>query len=250
VRAVQAGTDVVIALGPLDAQAAVIGALVAAARSGEIAAGQIDASVLRILCAKQTYGLGDSRLAPDLIATAVPDHQSLADEIAHAAVTLVRDNAALIPLPPEARRILLLSPVELDHTGGVTLLAEILRADGRQVTELIYDPAIAKDRERVRAAALETASSHDAILFGEWELVKRAANWSDRWQIDLVAALYASGTPLVLISWRDPGALVLVPYVSTCLVAYGPTPAQARAVGGVLVGQIEPTGRLPMSLSQ
>ena len=76
--------------------------LLAAVHRGEITPERIDASVLKILRAKASVGLHRGRLAdPEVLAHLVgrPDSQRLAQQVADAAVTLVRDDHGLIPFP-------------------------------------------------------------------------------------------------------------------------------------------------------
>ena len=251
VRAVQAGTDVVLASGSLKTMVAMWKALIAAVQDGEISTAQIDASVLRILRAKYRYGLFENSFSGDLSIVGSADHQAAADEMAAAAITLYRDQANLIPLPGTIRRLLVLSPSELPPAQGSegTLLAQSLRKPGLEVTELIFDLDRGSSREAVYAQAAKVAGRYDLILFGEWELLKRSVNQSDHWQESLVAALLRSSKPILLIVWRDPAAILQLPEVPTSLIAYGTTSGQVKAVAQILTGQAVPRGHLPLTLS-
>ncbi len=98
VRAIQAGEDMVIM--PSDLDAAYRGAL-EAVRNGVIPESRIDASVTKILEAKASVGLNRARLVdvtalPRVIAT--PQDLAKAQEIADAAVTLIRNSGRVLPL--------------------------------------------------------------------------------------------------------------------------------------------------------
>jgi beta-N-acetylhexosaminidase len=98
VETVKAGNDMVII--PADVDAAWNGVL-QAVRSGEIPQEQIDASVLKILKAKASVGLHKARLVdldalPQLVGS--PENKAAAQQVADAAITLVRDNHNLLPL--------------------------------------------------------------------------------------------------------------------------------------------------------
>lgn len=250
VAAVKAGTDVVLSTGPLRGQIAISQALVAAVQNGEISPDRIDESVLRILRLKYRYGLFEEAADADLGLVGSAPHQEAADEIALAAITLLRDDAGMVPLPEDARRLLIVSPEELPPgaSGRGTLLAEALRERGFEVTELVFNPALGSSQGVTYAAALEAAPEHDAILFGEWELVKRWVNGSDRWQETLIAALQQSGKPVIVVSWHNPGAIARLPEVPTFLAAYGPTASQVKGVVEVLTGQAAPQGHLPLTI--
>jgi beta-N-acetylhexosaminidase len=250
VEAVKAGADMVLSTGPLEAQIAIHRALGTAVQNGEISAEWIDESVFRILRVKHKYGLFEWKPSADLSLVGSEEHQAAADDMSLAAVTLVRNDAGLVPLPEGSRRLLILSPDELPpaSTGHGTLLAQELRQQGFEVTELVFNLNLSSSRDTAYAEALRLAPLSDLVVFGEWELVKRYANWSDQWQEQLIAALQQSGKPVIVIAWRDPGAILRVSQMPTFLTAYGTTAGQVRAVAKVLTGQAEAQGSLPLTI--
>ena len=250
IEAVKAGADVVLSTGPLEAQAAILQALIAAVQRGDIPLARIDESVLRILRVKVKYGLFEEKPDADLSLVGSEAHQAAADEMALAAITLFRDDADLVPLPQDTQRLLLLSPDELPPAtaGEGTLLAQALRQRGFEVTELVFNLDQSNSRDAIYAQALRAAPANDVIIFGEWELVKRYVNWSDQWQERLIAALQQSGKPVITIAWRDPGAIIRIPQMPTFIIAYGTTAAQVRAVVKVITGQVVPQGHLPLTI--
>ncbi len=98
VDAFKAGNDMLLL--PSDLKGAYQG-LLDAVRSGEIAEARINESVLKILRAKVSVGLHKARLV-DVNAVAAnvaqPESLALAQQIAAASLTLVRDNGRFIPL--------------------------------------------------------------------------------------------------------------------------------------------------------
>jgi beta-N-acetylhexosaminidase len=54
--------------------------------------------------------------------------------------------------------------------------------------------------------------------------------------------------PLIGISFGNPYLLLSVPKLQTYLVAYGDMPSLQEAAAEALVGKIDTTGRLPISL--
>jgi beta-N-acetylhexosaminidase len=251
VEAVQAGADIVLSTGPLTAQEAIHGALMAAVQNGEIAPQRIDESVLRILRAKHKYRLFEPQHGAHLDGIEWVEHQKMAEKMALAAVTLYKDEAALVPLPEDAQRLLILSPHELPRGRDKqeTLLAEGLRAHGYEVTELVFNVGQSDSRDTTQALALQEAPEHDVVLFGEWQLLKRYANSSDQWQESLISALVQTGKPVIMISWHDPAAIIRAPEIATYLVAYGNTVGQVQAVTEVLAGTVPARGSLPLSIT-
>ncbi len=250
VEAVQAGADVVLSTSPMSAHIAIIQQLADAVRQGKLSAERIDQSVLRILRFKYAYGLFEPSAPFDAQRVGTPGHQAVANEIARQAVTLMRNDARQIPLPPPPARLLVISPNTLPPAASSkgTLFGELLRGQGYRVTELVLNLDSPLNRTQVYASATAQASTHDLIIFGEWELIKRYVNSNDTWQERLIADLGKSGCPLIVVAWHNPAAILRCPQVSTFLTAYDNTRAQVAAVVAVLVGSQLPAGHLPMPL--
>jgi beta-N-acetylhexosaminidase len=250
VEAVKAGADIVLSTGPLEDQIAIHQSLFTAVQNGEITPARIDESVLRILRVKHKYGLFEWEPSADLSQVGSEEHQAVADEMSLAAITLFKNDAGLVPLPEDARRLLVLSPDDLppanDDQG--TLLAQELRQRGFEVTELVFNLNQIDSRDATYVEALRVAPEYDVVIFGEWELLNRYANWSDQWQETLVIALQQSGKPVIMIAWRDPGSIIRIPQVSTFVIAYGTTAGQVKAVVKVITGQSPPQGHLPLTI--
>lgn len=100
VESFKAGNDLLIIPADLDAS---YRSMVQAVRSGEITVSRLDESVRRILELKASIGLNKARLVDmSQIATVIakPDNVLKGQEIADAAITLVRDNGKVMPLQP------------------------------------------------------------------------------------------------------------------------------------------------------
>ncbi len=98
VDAFKAGNDLLLIPADLDAS---YRAVLEAARSGEIATVQLDASVLKILKAKASLDLHEARLVNvEALSSLIgkPENLALGQQISDDAVTLVRDNGKLLPL--------------------------------------------------------------------------------------------------------------------------------------------------------
>jgi beta-N-acetylhexosaminidase len=262
VEAVQAGADIVLSTRPMKAHVAIIQALTEAVQRGDIPVERIDQSVLRILRVKAAYGLLESTATlgttPDLNEVNPPEHQEIADEIALRSATLLRNENDSIPLPPPPARLLLISPSQLPPatSGRGTTFAELLRQRGYEVTELELDMNSKRRRNTVRATALVRTSASagskrpDAVIFGEWALIKRYVNEDDQWQEELIQALHQTGSALTVVAWYNPTAILRCPQGPAFLTAYGNTRAQVAAVVAVLTGEHTPEGRLPITLPE
>jgi beta-N-acetylhexosaminidase len=70
----------------------------------------------------------------------------------------------------------------------------------------------------------------------------------DETQQSLVAALLATGKPIVVASIGGPYDIAYFPAASTYLAAYGYQPVSVTALADVLTGRARATGRLPVTI--
>lgn len=248
VEAVKAGADIVLSTTPMEAHIGIIQALINAVQRGEIALEQIDRSVLRILKVKYSFGLFSFPLPQAIETVGSIENQETADHMALQAVTVLRDAADNIPLLVPPAHLLVISPDQLppSTSGQGTLIGDLLRQKGYNVTEVVLNLNSTESRNIVYTMA--RAQHYDGIIFGEWELIKREINWGDQWQATLIAYLNELETPLIVVAWHNPTAILRCPPGVTFLTAYGNTDAQVKAIVAVLTGEFRATGKLPVTL--
>ncbi len=257
VMAIQAGADMVLVSHTPSVQQASLEAILAAARAGEIARERIDASVERILLAKQRFA--QETRVPEQEQEQGPGHATYSGrqqggeddgaalKIAREAVTLVRNEAGQLPLDPASREKLLVVEFALkaltgaeDQIQGAAPFAESLSRQYRgPVQSLIYglDP-----RNAEIEAAVAVAAGCDRILVA----TQNAGAFSG--QARLVKGLAASGKPVLVVALRNPYDLVAFPEVKTYLAAYSYQPCALQAASEVITGRLQPTGRLPVAI--
>jgi beta-N-acetylhexosaminidase len=185
VDAFKAGNDVLIIPPDLDAA---VRAMVAAVRSGEIPEARLDESVLKILKAKASLGLHKARLV-DLAAleTAVgkPENVAAGQQIADDAVTLVRQNGALLPLKKTgtaATGLPYQSTVEVRNHLLVIVFADDVRLEaGRTLERQI----------KARAPDVNVIFTDPQLAAAMTGATLQAAGEADK----IVVAVYASPTP-------------------------------------------------------
>src|SRR5438270_7267074 len=165
VRAVLAGADML--LKPADADAApAIKGLREAVRSGRVTEKRIEESARKILAAKYDLGLVKQRLTPiDEIDRVVssPEALKLSREIADHAITLVRNDAKLLPLNLRTdARIFNLAITNGDDRVWISnpFVSEMTRA-GRRVETIVLDDR-SSDAEVQKA--IESASAADLVI--------------------------------------------------------------------------------------
>jgi beta-N-acetylhexosaminidase len=251
VRALAAGADML--LKPADPDAAFRGVR-EAVRGGRITEKRIDESVRRILAAKYDLGLVKQRMTPlDDIDRVVGSSYAvtLAREIAEHAITLVRDEDKLVPLTrlkPDARIFNLAITNGDDRLWVGNSFVEAFRWSGRKIETVVLDE---RSSESDVKTALQEAKSADlviATLYGRVRSGQARSVALPESGARTLSALIASKTPIVGISFGNPYLLLGFPELRTYMVMYGDMPALQQAAVRALLGAIDITGKLPISL--
>lgn len=243
-RAVTAGVDLLLMTSdPLDQQRA-YAALLEALQTGRPDAAWLQDSLARIAALKGWLAVQAPQPALDVVACAA--HRAVVEEIAEKSITLVRDEAGLLPLNPAAgQRIAVVIPRPENLTPADTsasvkpVLADALRAYGPQVDEFIisYEP----DEDEVDTC-LEKLSAYDLVVVGTLNAFAVPG------QAALVQRFLQDGPPLVAAALRLPYDLTAFPQAPTYLCTYSILEPSMRALAKVLFGEVEPTGRLPVDI--
>lgn len=250
VRALEAGADLL--LKPADPDAAFRG-VHDAVKKGRLTEQRIDESVRKVLAAKYDLGLVHQRITPiEGIDRAVAGKQAtdLADDIAGDAITLVRNDAKLLPL-------------RLQPTSRVFNLA-ITNGDDRSTIAQPFVGALTRQQVKVQTVvlddrssdaevtkAIEAAARADVVLVSMYGRVRTGQAQSVALPEPGTKALnelIARKAPLVGISFGNPYILMSFPNLQTYVVAYGDMPSLQEAAASGLLGQNDIDGRLPISL--
>ncbi len=273
VEAIKAGNDMVLLPWDLDAAyTAVLGAV----RSGEIPEAQIDASVLKLLQAKASVGLNKARLVDvNQLSTvlAKPENVAFGQQVADEAVTLVRDNGAVLPIRFRGT-ITDLSAygkvVEPQNHLLAVIMTEDLRADSGRVFEQelkarIPDANVAYVDPRNAAAMtpqlVNLAAQADTVLIAAFEppLPGRVINDPQGNPTNSVELRAGSGALLrailgvaarktVVLAMGNPYLASQFPEIQTYICAYSHEPVSERAVIKALFGEIAIGGHLPVTI--
>lgn len=245
-RAVAAGADVLIQ--PEDVHAT-IEAIVQGVNKGRYPASRVRDAARRILSAKAQLNASRGGFDPAAIRRAVGTaaNRALADTIASRSFTLVRDNAATIPLKARSRILSVTVARRPDLTAGTSFDAG-LRAAGHTVRSLYIDAdaATAGDFSAGRAAA----DSADVVLIGSYVATRWDASTIRQSSgfVDFVRALTTAGKRPLVIAFGNPYLLQQTPDVPAYAVAWsGGQPAQVAAARA-LSGLSRITARLPISI--
>ncbi|MFG2225304.1 glycoside hydrolase family 3 protein [Streptomyces sp. NPDC048644] len=242
VLALKAGVDQL--LNPPDLAVA-HAAVVRAMKDGELADDDIDTKLLRILLLKERRGLFadpyTSRQAVDH-AVGTRRHLDTADRIADRTTTLLRNDGGLLPLSRRRERRVLVAGVDAaapTGTGGppTDVLARELTGLGFTATALPTGP---KPSQELIDRAVAALDEHDAVVVATYDVT------ADSPQRALVAALLATGKPVVQLAVRGPYDIAQLDGVRAGLASYCWTDVELRAAARVIAGRREPEGRLPV----
>ena len=274
VEAVKAGNDIV--LMPADLDAAYKG-LIEAVHSGELSPETINAAVLKILKAKASVGLHRARLVdlnalPKLIGS--PGNLAEAQQVADAAVTLVRDAGGILPLrPTPAGSNGKASPyariVETNNRVVAVILTDDLHSDmGRaferqlrvrvpdanviyvdETTASFSAPAVLATivrAERILVAAYSApVAGKTAVIGGE---LKNTVSLGAAQSELLRELLKQAGGRIMVLAMGNPYLASGFPDIQTYLCTFSSVPVSETSAVKALFGEIPIGGRLPVDI--
>jgi beta-N-acetylhexosaminidase len=250
VRAIEAGADLL--LKPADPDAAMRGVR-DAVQSGRLTVARIEQSARKVMAAKYDLGLVRQRQTPlDEIDRVVAGQQAvkLSEEIAQHAITLVRNDARLLPISnTPAKHVFNLAITNGDDRLWITQsFVSTMTRDGVKMESIVLDD---RSSDAEVSKAVEHASKADLVIVSMYGRVRtgqaRSVALPDP-GMKALSELLDRRAPLIGISFGNPYLLLSVPKLQTYLVAYGDMPSLQEAAAEALVGKIDITGRLPISL--
>ncbi|HZT40544.1 MAG TPA: beta-N-acetylhexosaminidase [Chthonomonadaceae bacterium] len=231
VEAIKAGADMALICHTLSTQREAWQALLKVVETGELPETRLDEAVGRVLAAKRRLAAGSpsTNAAP----WKDPAHAALESEIAHAAITVIRNTGA-IPIPPDASLLVIST-----HPAGPKL-AHALERHRSTVPFLKIDKGFpaAQVEEALRAAG-ETAVIVTTAPLPPVE---------DAPALFLKSLIQACGDRLIVVGLREPYDLRRFPDIPNYLCAYGSRPCQLEALTDALCGIYQPAGRLPVTV--
>jgi beta-N-acetylhexosaminidase len=274
VEAVKAGNDIVLL--PADLDAAYHG-LIQAVEHGEISETRINASVLKVLRAKASVGLNRARLVDlDALPTLVgsPKSLALAQQVADAAVTLVRDTGNLLPLtasPPGSKGVSspYASAVETGNRVVAVIFTDDMRSEAGRVFErqlrmrvpdadVIYVDentaafstpavlaAIAKAENVIVAVYSSPSAGKKVMVGGEF---KNSIALGDAQSALLKGMLQHAGQRTVVAALGSPYLAAEFPEIQTYLCTFSSVPVSEVSAVRALFGEIPIGGRLPVDI--
>ncbi|MFC7486705.1 glycoside hydrolase family 3 protein [Knoellia pratensis] len=246
VQALLAGADQLLVPVQMDtAMSAVLNAV----NTGVISKQRIDESVYRVLLHKYQRGIFqdpmvDVAAAPQIMGA--PQHLADAQAITNRTTTLVKNDADLLPLDAGPRKVL----VAGWGVGTTQTMATALTARGAttQVRESGTTPsatAISNAVAAAQSADLVVVSTNNAYAVNAATGLPTPAAVA---QTKLVKALLATGKPVVVAAMRNPYDVASFPEAATVVDTFGYTAHQVESLVRVMFGEVNPVGKLPVSI--
>lgn len=246
VAALQAGADVLLQPLP-DEVGTVIDAIVTAVSDGRLSEERIDASVLRVLRAKQRLRLHEGTAValeriPDVVG--IEAHLAVARGAAERSITAVRNRADVLPLDRQ-RVLAILYSADFDPARGRSFVRE-LQTGSESVDVLMLD---ARTHPEQLAAAGARADAADVVIFAPFIHVTagKTSLAIPAHVVSFVAEL-AARRPLVVTTFGSPYILDQFPDIDTFVIAWAQWEPLQRAAARALLGRAAIDGRLPIPL--
>ncbi len=249
IRALQAGADMVL-LPPSPDVA--VQAIVRGVREGQLDLARIDASVLRILEAKERLGLDtERRVDPEAVASRVarPEDVERAFGIARDSITLVRNAGHILPLRGESRLRLLHLVMSSDtRNDQIQGFPEDELASRRIPTETRFlGPEVS---EETAAEILAQSGDYTHVLASAFARVRGGKGTADMSasHARLLESLVAAGRAVVVVSYGSPYLIRQFPDVPVFVCAYGSAESSQRSAVAALFGEYPVRGKLPVTI--
>ncbi len=252
VLALEAGSDLILA--PADI-GATLEAVTAAVSGGRLSRARIDLSVRRLLEAKAGLGLHrNAQVDPAAVALHVGTaaHRALAERVAVASLTLVRDEGEAIPIAPGARTLSITYAAPDDLLAGRTFNATLRAHSAPSSPGSVQSARIGPETPwPVYDSLLDLARRADAVLIGVY-LPPRSGSGSIGAPSALGAFVEAvgraGGGAATVVSFGNPYLLSDLPGARSYLAAWGGREVSQRAAARAVVGAVDVAGRLPVSI--
>jgi beta-N-acetylhexosaminidase len=236
----RAGVDLLLCMPDRSLETRVRAAVNRGYARGLISQETLSTSRKRIAEVRRSTRIG--QLDPSAVSSA--EHRAVADELAERSITLVRNDAGVLPLTvsPDSR-ILCVEPTPTNVTPADTTalypasLADSVAAVHPDVVGIVYPHLPAgSDIHGIVSAA----SDVDVVIVGT------VAAGSE--QAALVNALIATGKPVVTVAMRTPFDLAHYPDATTHICTYSSLEPSVRALVSAMFGRTTFTGRLPAAI--
>jgi beta-N-acetylhexosaminidase len=249
VAALAAGVDLLLSTPDRKAQRRIEAALTRAATVRLLDEASLRRSAARLDALRRWLASFEE---PPLEIVGSPEHAALAAELARRSLTLVRDDAGLLPLriSPEGRILAIMpAPRDLTPADSSSYVTPTLAAAIRRHHPAVDEVVTSHPPTELEIAALrERAESYDLIVAGTISATAGSA------QASLIDELAATGRPLVTVALRTAWDLAAYPRARTHACTYSILPESMTALAAALFddqadGGAAFPGRLPVRIA-
>ncbi|MGE8203181.1 glycoside hydrolase family 3 protein [Heyndrickxia sp. NPDC080065] len=233
VAAFDAGADIL--LNPPDVEDA-YKAMLKAVKSKKIRKKRLDQSVTRILLAKYKRGIIKDPFTKNnsIKKIGLPENLKATEEITTKSITLIKNENHVLPLK-KGKNVFVTGPASANSER----LSDILLEKGLRSSD--FSTSTSPTTEQIQTAVTR-AQNADIIVVTTY-----TANTNNAQQL-LVKALKQTGKPVVIASMRNPYDIMAFPNVDANILTYGNRDISTRALAKVLVGEVNPSGKLPITI--
>lgn len=273
-QAVEAGLD--ISMVPLDYSFFTL--LKQLVKEGKVSEKRINESVRRILQLKADLGLfKNPYIEPETAGQfGKPEYQQVALTAAEEAITLLKNEQTILPLAKSAK-VLVTGPAatsisalhgcwsftwqgtdEKVYPKGSLTIAEALKQKFGAANVSAHRGVDFEGKNVDADAAIAAAANADTIVLclGEDAYAETPGDINDFnlpvGQQEFARRLYATGKPVVLVLVEGRGRVIheIEPGAKGILLAYWPGAGGAQALANILVGDTNPSGKLPFTYAR
>ncbi len=243
-------------------------------QEGKVPVARIDEATRRILILKYQLGLFDDPLRGIDAKTVVgsPESRQISLEAARESITLLKNENRTLPLPKTAH-VLVTGPdadslIPLNNGWTYTWQGDrasayptdyptIRKAIEEKIgaANLTYIPGAAVDKELDIDKAAAAAAAADAIVLclGEWAYAETPGNIRDLAlpdaQIHLAQKMLDTKKPVILLLTEGRPRIIrpIVDAANAIVMAYNPGNQGGQAIADILFGDVNPSGKLPIT---
>lgn len=248
VLAVKAGCDLVLLRGDFNHFKEGYNAILEAVRKGEISENILNKSVLRILKAKESAGLFESRFADPEKAKQIvgcKEHQELLFKLASKSISVIKKED--LPLKANDGKKIAVVSVEpqkiaaaMDEKQCVDMLEKEIRAIHENTSGLIVK--LNPDAEDIENA-VEFAKDSDIIVLG----ICSAIIFKN--QVQLYEKLEKLGKTLIVVAMESPCDIELISQCKNYIATYGVARDWMKIASMKIFGQTDVNAKLPITIN-